>query len=175
MNVEGGQLTDSRTRPALGPKGKGTESSQGNTQSVALPSGLSEILVTAIGNSHATPQQNLDGRKYNNMHHKLHLVLRDLLKKNGQSARKAAKACGVPLSTFNGYLKPDRHQIDPNHLLAMASYFGVSLDYLLGSKEPNKHIEGLPTKKIFSRWVKLTIEEIADDDDVGDLIKGGKK
>lgn len=168
-------MTDSRTRPALGPKDKAIESAKGDAPGAALPFGLNEIQVSASGISPATPQQNVDGRKYNSMHHKLHVVLRDLLKKNGQSARKAAKACGVPLSTFNGYLKPDRHQIDPNHLLAMASYFGVSIDFLLGGKEPNKRIEGLPTKKIFSRWVKLTIEEIAGDEDIGDLIKGGKK
>jgi transcriptional regulator with XRE-family HTH domain len=108
------------------------------------------------------------------MHHKLHLVLRDLLKKHGQSARKAAKACGVPLSTFNGYLKPDRHQIDPNHLLAMARYFDVSLDYLVSGRDQGRRIDGLPTKRLFSRWVKLTIEEIADEDDL-DFLKGGKK
>lgn len=109
------------------------------------------------------------------MHHKLHLVLRDLLKKHGQSARKAAKACGVPLSTFNGYLKPDRHQIDPNHLLAMARHFDVSLDYLLSGREPGHRIEGLPTKRLFSRWVKLTIEEIAGEGDDLEFLKGGKK
>ncbi len=97
------------------------------------------------------------------------------MKKNGQSARKAAKACGVPLSTFNGYLKPDRHQIDPNHLLAMARHFNVSLDYLLSGREPSQRIEGLPTKRLFSRWVKLTIEEIADEGDDLDFLKGGKK
>lgn len=125
------------------------------------------------GISLTTPQSALDGRRCS-MHHKLHMVLRELLKKKGQSARKAAKACGVPLSTFNGYLKPDRHQIDPNHMLAMAQYFGVSLDYLLSGREPGRNIDGLPTKRLFSRWVKLTIEEIAGEDDL-DFLKGGKK
>lgn len=168
-------MTDSRARPALGPKTKVTEDARGNASGRPLPSGLNEILVNASGISPATPQAGVADRIYSCMHHKLHLVLRDLLKTNGQSARKAAKACGVPLSTFNEYLKPDRHQIDPNHLLAMANYFGVSIDFLLGGKEANNRIEGLPTKKIFSRWVKLTIEEIAGDDDVADLIKGGRK
>lgn len=168
-------MTASRARPALGQKNKATEEAGDNASATTLPSGLSEIRVRVSGISHATPQMTDAVQRYSSMHHKLHLVLRDLLKKNGQSARKAAKACGVPLSTFNGYLKPDRHQIDPNHLLAMSRYFAVSIDFLLGGREPSKRIEGLPTKKIFSRWVKLTIEEIAGDDDVADLLKGGRK
>lgn len=167
-------MTGSRARPV---KGRMTESmgeARGNASVASLPIGLSEMPVEVGGFSLLTPQASDGGQRYRNMHHKLHLVLRDLLKMKGQSARKAAKACGVPLSTFNGYLKPDRHQIDPNHLLTMARYFDVSLDYLLSGKESEKRIEGLPTRRLFSRWVKLTIEEIAGEDEL-ELFKGGKK
>lgn len=168
-------MTGSRLRPAARQKAMATKESAVWPSSVALPKGLSEMLISPNGFSHATPQENTNGRNLDSMHHKLHLVLRDLLKKNGQSARKAAKACGVPLSTFNGYLKPDRHQIDPNHLLAMAKYFGVSLDYLLSGQQANPRIDSMPTKKIFSRWVKLTIEDIAGADNDLDFLKRGKK
>ncbi|MBK9038023.1 MAG: helix-turn-helix transcriptional regulator [Bdellovibrionales bacterium] len=167
-------MTGSRLRPAAGQKSKDMNPASTEAPAEALPMGMIEIPINVSGFSHATPQENTIGSSLDNMHHKLHLVLRDLLKKNGQSARKAAKACGVPLSTFNGYLKPDRHQIDPNHLLAMAKYFGVSLDYLLSGHQSNPKIDSLPTKKLFSRWVKLTIEGVADEDDF-DFLKGGKK
>lgn len=167
-------MTGSRVRPASEQKSVVSTEATDKADETSLPSGLSEILVNASGISPTTPQQSIDGRNWYSMHHKLHLVLRDLLKQKGQSARKAAKACGVPLSTFNGYLKPNRHQIDPNHLLAMARYFGVSLDYLLIGQQSSPHIDSLPTKKIFSRWVKLTIEDIAGEDEP-DFLKGGKK
>lgn len=162
-------------RPVSDQKEIGVEVAPAAASEVALPSGLIEIPLIVSGIPSETPQciQNASGSS--SMHHKLHLVLRDLLKKKGQSARKAAKACGVPLSTFNGYLKPDRHQIDPNHLLAMARYFDVSLDFLLSGRESGSRIEGLPTKRLFSRWVKLTIEEIAGEDSDLDFLKGGKK
>ncbi len=168
-------MTESRTRPALGHKPQAQ--AQGDVSVPNVPFAHSEIRHTNDGIQVATPQMHIDKQNWNNMNHKLHLVLNDLLKKNGQSARKAAKACGVPLSTFNGYLKPNRHQIDPNHLLAVAKYFGVSLDYLLSGFEMNRKMDSAPTKKIFSRWVKLTIEEIAGDDenDKIDFLKAGRK
>ena len=96
---------------------------------------------------------------------KLHLILKNLLAKNNQSARSAAKACNIPLSTFAGYLKPDKKQIDPGHLLSIAKYYGVSIDYLFGIQSSAK-LDKLPTKRIFSKWVKLTIEDLED----GELI-----
>lgn len=159
-------MTESRARPVLDRKVIGVGVAPDAASDVALPSAVSEIPLTVIGIPSETPQGSQNASGSSSMHHKLHLLLRDLLKKKGQFARKASKACGVPLSTFNGYLKPDRHQIDPNHLLAMARYFDVSLDFILSGRESGSRIEGLPTKRLFSRWVKLTIEEI-----IGDLIK----
>jgi len=106
---------------------------------------------------------------------KLHSILKTLMEKNGESARGAAKACKIPLSTFAGYLKPNKKQMDPGHLLAIAKHYGVSIDYLFGLQGPPK-FDKLPTKKLFSKWVKLTIEDIADVEDGSfDLIKDGKK
>jgi hypothetical protein len=93
---------------------------------------------------------------------KLNFVLKKLLEAKGESARKAAKGCGVPLSTFTGYLKPGRKQVDPTHLISISKYFKVSVDSLLGLEQKSPKLDGLPTKKLFSRWVKLTIEDIAE-------------
>lgn len=90
---------------------------------------------------------------------RMHIILKSLLDKKGESARKAAKACKIPLSTFAGYLKPDKKQIDPIHLMTIARYYGVSIDYLIGHEVAPKY-DNLPTKKLFSQWVKLTIEDL---------------
>ena len=94
---------------------------------------------------------------------KLHLILKNLMEQNKESARGAAKSCKIPLSTFVGYLKPNKRQVDPDHLLAIARHYGVSIDYLFGHQSAVS-FDKLPTKKIFSRWVKLTIEGIAEED-----------
>ena len=108
--------------------------------------------------------------EFRSMDMKLHLVLKSLMEKNSESARGAAKACKIPLSTFSGYLKPGKRQVDPNHLIAIAKHYGVTLDYLFGSSQ-NLKFDKLPTKKLFSKWVKLTIEDFADSDSSFDLEK----
>jgi hypothetical protein len=72
---------------------------------------------------------------------------------------------GIPLSTLSGYLKPEKHQVDINHLIAIASHYEVSIDYLVSGKNENVQFKGLQTKKLFSRWVKLTIEDVAGEDE----------
>ena len=111
-------------------------------------------------------------RELDIMTFKLHLILKKLMARNNESARSAAKAIGIPISTFSGYLKPNKRQIDPQHLLAIARHYSVSIDYLFGSQQKMK-LDNLPTKRIFSKWVRLTLEEIeelegaADKDDNG--------
>lgn len=91
---------------------------------------------------------------------KIDTILKDLLIQRKLSARKASTACGIPMSTFSGYLKPNRSQLDPEHLLSLSRFFKVSVDYLLTGKDSTNKLMGLPAKTIFSRVVKLTIEEI---------------
>jgi transcriptional regulator with XRE-family HTH domain len=150
-------MTQSRTRPVLNQSELAIKNEQ------LLPKGCDDISNALSDFLIETSEIAPNNQNYKNMNHKLHIVLSNLLKDKKQSARKAAKGCGVPLSTFNGYLKPDKHQIDPNHLMTLAKYFGVSVDYLLSGQDQSKSIGNVPTKKLFSRWVKLTIEEIAED------------
>ncbi|MBL7670756.1 MAG: helix-turn-helix transcriptional regulator [Bdellovibrionaceae bacterium] len=131
-----------------------------------------EMLNTSNGFMNPPPENLNETRSIAGM--KLHSILKSLMEKNGESARAAAKACKIPLSTFTGYLKPDKKQIDPGHLLAIAKHYGVSIDYLFGYQQSMK-FDKLPTKKLFSKWVKLTIEDIADDNDSIDTTKGDNK
>ena len=94
------------------------------------------------------------------MNFKLNFILKKLIEEQKTSIRKVSKATGVPLSTLSGYLKPNRSQVDPEHLLRLAKYFSVSVDYLLTGKNTDLRLRGLATTKLFSRIVRLTIEDI---------------
>lgn len=155
--------------PAQGPKNEVLKSAIGANNKISSHNVHDSITDILSGFTHATPVNPNEIRMLDEM--KIHSVLKKLMTMNSESARSAAKACGVPLSTFNSYLKPKK-QIDPAHLLAIAKHYDVSIDYLFGN-ELNPKFEKLPTKKLFSKWVKLTIEDIADaeDFDLGPLDK----
>lgn len=151
----------SRTRPVLG-----SNSDSPNTAIDKASADLNrlvrdEMSDTMTGFVNPPSENSNETRSIAGM--KLHLILKSLMETNGESARAAAKACKIPLSTFTGYLKPDKKQVDPGHLLAIAKHYGVSIDYLFGYQQSTK-LDKLPTKKLFSRWVKLTIEDIAEEE-----------
>ena len=165
-------MTGNGKRPAQEQKNEVKESFAGASDSGRTQKVHTEILDKLIGFAHATPGSFSESRVMDEM--KLHLVLKSLLTKNGESARGAAKACKIPLSTFSSYLKPNKRQVDPSHLLAIARHYGVTVDYLFGY-QPSIKLDKLPTKKLFSRWVKLTIEDIADDTELIELKKDSEK
>ncbi|MGE4130242.1 MAG: helix-turn-helix domain-containing protein [Bdellovibrionales bacterium] len=157
-------MTTSRKGPA-----QGQSSSAASAPPSKPPTGHQNIVCDGIVSApnemkDQTPNNPNDVRDMG-MKFKLHLTLESLLKSRNQSARQAAKACGIPLSTFSSYLKPGKRQIDPQHLLAISKHFGVSTDYLLsGQNGPTDTFKNLPTKRIFSRWVKLTLEGLELDE-----------
>lgn len=153
----------SRVRPAQRGKSVPVTAAVIQADGSSQPIGRDDISIAMDEIVNATCSSPPTRRTIKNM--KLHTVLKKLLEQRQESARKAAKASGVPLSTFTGYLKANKKQVDPTHLIAIARYFGVSVDTLLGLDQLHAKLDGLPTKKLFSRWVKLTIEDIADDGD----------
>ena len=161
----------SRYRPASHKRPPSTDSAASAGSVGGGNSVRDEIPITISGIVVETPENIIQARSVDAM--KLHSVLKSLMDSNGQSARGAAKACKIPLSTFNGYLKPNKKQVDPSHLLAIAKHYGVTVDYLFGNEESPK-FDKLPTKRLFSKWVKLTIEDLADSD-TAELLKGDKK
>ena len=148
-----------RNRPVLGQKADTTIAAT-DKGSVAFNrlvcDGMSDALIGIVNPS---PEKANENRSVADM--KLHLVIKTLMEKNEESARSAAKACKIPLSTFAGYLKPNKKQVDPGHLLAIAKHYGVSIDYLFGNQQSMK-LDKFPTKRIFSKWVKVTIEDLED-------------
>ncbi|GIL17265.1 MAG: hypothetical protein BroJett040_10160 [Oligoflexia bacterium] len=162
----------SRNRPVSGPNANAT-----NTATEKASEELNRLVrdeMSDIVSGFVNPPSENSNETRSIAGMKLHSILKSLMEKNGESARSAAKACQIPLSTFTGYLKPDKKQIDPGHLLAIAKHYGVSLDYLFGYQQSTK-FDKLPTKKLFSKWVKLTIEDIADADETTDDPKGSSK
>lgn len=161
-----------RNRPVLGQKAdvpiSATEKGSVDLDRLVCDE-MSDTVIGIVNPSLENPNED---RSIESM--KLHSIIKTLMEKNNESARSAAKACKIPLSTFAGYLKPNKKQVDPGHLLAIAKHYGVSIDYLFGYQQATK-FDKLPTKKLFSKWVKLTIEDFADGDDTHDLKKDGEK
>lgn len=91
-----------------------------NTQaaSAAIDNGsidLSRLVCDEMSNAmsgivNPSPENSNETRSVAGM--KLHLILKTLMENNKESARGAAKACKIPLSTFAGYLKPNKRQVD---------------------------------------------------------------
>lgn len=151
----------SRNRPVSGPNANSPNTATDKASTDLNRLVRDEMSNTVTGFVNPPSENHNETRSIAGM--KLHSILKSLMEKNGESARAASKACKIPLSTFTGYLKPDKKQMDPGHLLAIAKHYGVSIDYLFGYQQSTK-FDKLPTKKLFSKWVKLTIEDIADDD-----------
>jgi hypothetical protein len=172
LDADGDNDMNVRTGPPQGPKKEDLKSADGNGSREPKHSVHDEMSDTLIGIVNPPLENINDTRSIEHM--KLNLILKSLMEKNGESARGASKACRIPLSTFTGYLKPNKKQVDPSHLLSIAKHYGVTIDYLFGHEQVIK-FDKLPTKKIFSKWVKLTIEDVADDGDPLDLNKEGKK
>ena len=57
--------------------------------------------------------------------------LREIRRQQGKKQREAAEACGVILRTYQGY---EGGKSEPNiaRLIALADFYDVSLDYLMG-------------------------------------------
>lgn len=91
-------------------------------------------------------------------------TLKKLMESKKISLRKLAKETGINQSTISGYLSSTKKTYDPVHLGTLSEFFSVSIDYLLFGKEKTS-FGSLKTKKLFSRVVKLTIEDFDDDEE----------
>ncbi|OQW47932.1 MAG: hypothetical protein A4S09_14135 [Proteobacteria bacterium SG_bin7] len=89
-------------------------------------------------------------------------TLKHLMSDKGISLRKLAKQTGISQSTISGYLSGSRRTYDPQHLGTLADFFSVSVDYLLFQKQIKTNLNNLPAKKLFSKVVRLTIEDFEE-------------
>jgi transcriptional regulator with XRE-family HTH domain len=85
-----------------------------------------------------------------------------LMSDKGLSLRKLAKQTGIGQSTISGYLSENKKAYDPVHLGTLSDFFNVSVDYLLFGKVAKIDFGTMTTKKLFSKIVRLTIEDIED-------------
>lgn len=89
---------------------------------------------------------------------KLKSVLAQLLKDRSVSAREVARKCAIPQSTFNNYIS-GRGPQNPEQILALAQYFGCSMEYLLfGEDIRPPTMDEVLTEGVFEGWLKVKIE-----------------
>lgn len=86
--------------------------------------------------------------------------LKKLMELNNLSARDLSKACKIPASTLSTYLSSKKASYSPEHLSSLATYFNVSVDFLLFGEHPAglKELNSMLTENIYSGWLKVKIE-----------------
>lgn len=90
---------------------------------------------------------------------KMHVVLRQLISKKGISAREVARSCGLPQSTLTSFLS-GRGMHKPEQVLAVAQFFGVSMETLLfGEDLRPPTLSEVATTEVFEGWLKVKIEK----------------
>lgn len=89
---------------------------------------------------------------------KLAETLNRLMKQHSVSTRALSKDTGVPQSTISALIG-GRSSQKPEHLLAIAKRFSVSLEFLIfGEDDQPPNLENVLTEQIFSGWVKINVE-----------------
>lgn len=85
------------------------------------------------------------------------------MKTNSISTRVLSKDTGVPQSTISA-LCSGRSSQKPEHLLAIAKRFSVSLEYLIfGEDDQPPNLENVLTEHLFSGWLKIKVEKAIPD------------
>ena len=72
--------------------------------------------------------------------------LRELRKERGLKQREMAEICGLKLRGYQQYEYNESYPEVPG-LVALADFFGVSLDYLMGRSDKREISRGPPPKK----------------------------
>lgn len=102
------------------------------------------------------------------MKNELANTLKSLLSKNKLTARQLAKETGISISTLSDVL--NGRQISLKNLQILATYFDVSLDYLVNGYDSSRiqNIDELDFEDLFEGIVKIKISKLRQD-------KGKKK
>lgn len=97
---------------------------------------------------------------------KLSQTLKSLMQKRDISARKLASVCKIPQSSLSGILSSKNGRTDPVYLDSLATYFGVTIEFLLfGSDSQLAKIQNLRTEKLFKGFLKVNIERVIADEE----------
>lgn len=102
------------------------------------------------------------------MKNELANTLKNLLSKNNLTARQLAKETGISISTLSDVM--NGRQISLKNLQILATFFDVSLDYLVNGYDSSRvqNIDELDFEDMFEGIVKIKISKLRQD-------KGKKK
>ena len=89
---------------------------------------------------------------------KLAKVLKALLEKHDITARELSRATKVPQPTLTNYLS-GRSANKLEHLMAIAEYFNVTLEYLLFEEAPEPTLGSVLTEGVFDGWLRVRIDK----------------
>lgn len=120
-----------------------------------------------------SPKSGESSRRYVSVEKvKLHQILKKLMEESKVSAKRLSAELKIPAPTLSTYLSGKKASYKPEHLIALAEYFGVSVDFLLQGKSSTlEELNSLTTEQLFSGWLKVKIERAIVDDKKG---KGDK-
>lgn len=86
-------------------------------------------------------------------------MLKDLMAARNVTARSLSKDCNIPLSTVQSYISGKKAAYSAEHLIKLADYFDVSLDFLMTAVEsPKAQLNSIATEDLFEGWLKVKIE-----------------
>lgn len=90
---------------------------------------------------------------------KLDKVLKALMKERQISAAELSRSTGIPAATLSSLTSGGQSQ-KPEHLLALARYFGVSIETLLfGEDDRPPTLDDVLTDGLFDGWLRVRIEK----------------
>lgn len=90
---------------------------------------------------------------------KLHTILKKLIEDKQVSARQVARDCELAQSTLNSLLS-GRSPAKPEQVLALARYFGTSMEFLLfGEDHRPPTLDEVLTQGLFDGWLRVKIEK----------------
>ena len=91
----------------------------------------------------------------------IHKVLPELLKKKNVSIREVSRKTSVPQATLNSWTKDGSKPSDVNSLKLVASYFQISMDYLLYA-ESVQDFENIETDVLLNGLFRIRLEKVKE-------------
>ncbi len=84
-------------------------------------------------------------------------ILKKLISERKVTIKEVCKATKVPQATLSSYLSGGGSS-KPQHIRALAQYFGVSMEFLLFGEDSTLSLDSQVTEGIFEGWIKVKIE-----------------
>ena len=90
----------------------------------------------------------------------LRVNLASLVENSGRRMEDIANECGITRATISRYLYDEGRQPQLAHIVALADYFRVSIDWLIGRSD-NKHVDEMPEdiRRIIACYTKASPDD----------------